>query len=68
MDAIKVYQGKDGTYTVSEYGTWIPGVYDTKETAIAAAKLSPVGVDAMWDKVLESGRITATMSDVESAA
>ena len=67
MDAIKVYQGSDGTYTVAEYGTWIHGVYDTKETAIAAAKLSPVAVDAMWNHVLESGRITATLADVEAA-
>lgn len=67
MSSIQVYQGKDGTFTVSEFGTWIPGVYDTKETAIAAAKLSPVDVDAMWNKVLDSGRITASMTDVETS-
>ena len=67
MDAIKVYQGSDGTYTVAEYGTWVPGVYATKEAAIAAAKLSPVKVNAMWYEVLESGRITATLADVGAA-
>lgn len=67
MNDIQVFQGKDGTFTVAEYGTWIPGVYDTKETALAAAKLSPEDVHARWEKVLDSGRITATIADVEAA-
>jgi hypothetical protein len=66
MDDIQVFKGKDGTFTVAEYGTWIPGVYDTRETAIAAAKLSPDDVATMWDKVLAAGRITATINDVGS--
>lgn len=64
--SVTTHKISDG-FVISDEGTWIPGVYDTENAAIAAAGLSPESVQAMWDQVLASGRDTATMADVERA-
>jgi hypothetical protein len=64
---IQVRKISDG-YVVSEYDTWIPGVYESEEAAKLAATLSPEAVHIMWEAVLESGRDTATLADVNGAS
>ena len=50
---------------VSDQGTWVPGVYDSEEAARLAGELLPDAVHAMWEGVLDSGRDTATIADVQ---
>ena len=63
---VRVRKISDG-YVVSDHETWIPGVYESEEAGILAATLSPEAVHCMWEAVLESGRDTATLADVQGA-
>lgn len=63
---IKTHKISDG-YLVSDNGTWVPGVYESEEAAKFAGELSPEAVHNMWEGVLQSGRITATIQDVKKA-
>jgi hypothetical protein len=40
MSEVRTYCTHTGDYVVSENGTWLPGVYDSEETARYAATLS----------------------------
>jgi hypothetical protein len=31
---------QDGTWTVAEEGAWLPGIYDSRETAVVASALN----------------------------
>jgi len=64
---VQVRKISDG-FVVSEYETWLPGVYESEESARLAATLSPEAVHCMWEAVLESGRDTATLADVQGAS
>jgi hypothetical protein len=63
---IRTYKISDG-YVVSDQGTWVPGVYDSEETARLAGELTPVAVHEMWEGVLQTGRDLATIEDVKRA-
>ena len=62
----KAWPMDDGTFTLSdEY--WLPGTYDTKETAWAFAKLDDAEISRIWQsKANPDGTIDAvlTMEDL----
>jgi len=63
---IRIHKTSDG-YMVSDQGTWVPGVYESEAAAKLAGELSPDTVHFMWESVLDSGRDTATIKDVQGA-
>jgi hypothetical protein len=66
MDTIQIHKTSDG-YMVSDQGTWVLGVYDSEIAAKLTGEMSPDEVHAMWEGVLDSGRDTATIADVQGA-
>jgi hypothetical protein len=66
---LRHYEAEDGTWTVAESGTWLPGIYESKAVATAAADLP----DARLARLLNICHVegedrTITAADVERAA
>ena len=40
-DTVSLYVHKDNTVTVSEDEAWLPGVYESREAALAALNVDP---------------------------
>lgn len=62
---LRLYEAGDGTWTVADGGGWLPGIYDSRATAEAAARL-PYGTLAALSVVCHyDGESRAvTMSDL----
>ena len=47
--SVNLYVHKDNTVTVSQYGSWLPGYYESREAALASLKLHPVRLAELAD-------------------
>jgi hypothetical protein len=55
----------DTGYVASDSGTWLPGVYDSKEAAQLAATLNPAALAAIWkEKLAHDNDPRLTMEDL----
>ena len=59
-----IHKLKDGGFVVSDEGTWLPGVYQTRELADAALDIDCDDLIARWEAVLADGRDTMTEEDL----
>lgn len=59
-----IHKLQDGGFVVSDGGTWLPGVYQTRELAQAALEIDCDGLNACWEAVLADGRDTMTENDL----
>jgi len=65
MGNVRVYPVDDG-FVVSHHGTWLPGYYDTAETATKAASLPDRVLTELNDRICHFQREdrALTMSDL----
>ena len=59
-----IHKLQDGGFVVSDGGTWLPGVYQTRELAQAALEIDCDELNARWEAVLANGRDTMTENDL----
>ena len=59
-----IHKLQDGGFVVSDGGTWLPGVYQTRELAQAALEIDCDQLNARWGAVLADGRDTMTENDL----
>lgn len=55
----------DGTFVVSEGGSWVTGCYESEKAALLACDKDPDALEALWGNCLASGRETLTLAEVE---
>lgn len=55
---------QDGSFVVHDDGTWLPGVYETKELANAAIDFDCDELKRRWELVLADGRDVMTAADL----
>ena len=55
----------DGTFAVSEGGSWVTGRYESEKAALLACDKEPDALKALWESCLASGRETLTFAEVE---
>jgi hypothetical protein len=66
-DRIKTTKTDTG-YVASDSGTWLPGVFDSEQTARLAATLDAVALAAIWkEKLAHDHDPRLTMEDVANA-
>jgi hypothetical protein len=63
---ISVYENNEGTYTVSEFQVWLPGIYDSKETAISAVSISCNKLSEIWEDKKAKGIYLITKEDLSN--
>ena len=59
-----IHKLKDGGFVVSDEGTWLPGVYQTRQLAQAALDIDCDELNERWEAVLADGRDTMTEKDM----
>jgi hypothetical protein len=59
-----IYKLPEGTFVISDGGTWLPGVYETEQVAQAAIDMHDDSLYALWESVLAAGRDTITAQDL----
>jgi PhoPQ-activated pathogenicity-related protein len=65
---LRLYPDSDGTWTVSDSGSWLPGIYDSKVTAIAAAALPDAVLEDRLQPIchVDGENRPITLADVEA--
>jgi len=59
-----IHRLEDDCFVVSDGGTWLPGVYQTRELAQIALEIDCDELNARWEAVLADGRGTMTEKDM----
>jgi hypothetical protein len=68
MTEVNVQKLASGYYVVSEYGSWVTGVFLTESAALKACSLDPDELVRRWKSALAEGRTALTDIDVNSVA
>ena len=59
-----IHKLQDGGFVVSDGGTWLPGVYQTRGLARAALEIDCDELNDRWETVLSEGRDIMTEKDL----
>lgn len=54
-DTVKLFVFEDNSVTVTEDDTWLPGVYESREAAMAAVKADPERVARLAETARQRG-------------
>ena len=63
-NSISVYEDEEGNFGVSENQVWLPGIYDSKETAIKAVSMNCDKLEALWESKKTAGSHLITLRDL----
>ena len=65
-NSIMTYEDKAGNLTVTHHGKWLPGIYDSPEAAVCAARRDYSALNDLWKQKKAKGDYLMRWKEVDN--